>query len=85
MRMNSQSGQVHVNNFTHLRTARKEHVNLLSNGAGKSFVSKLFETLDLQVLMLQPSSAAEEHVLNSLSHSKNEDNTEFSVFLQATV
>ena len=37
--------------FTHLRTTRKEHVNLLPNGAGKSFASRIYSTLDLDMDM----------------------------------
>ena len=35
--------------FRHLRTTRKEHINLLSNGAGKSFVAATFAILDIDM------------------------------------
>ena len=33
----------------HHRTTRKEHINFLSNGAGKSFVSAMFSILDIEM------------------------------------
>ena len=35
--------------FRHLRTTRKEHINLLSNGAGKSSVAAMFSILDIEM------------------------------------
>ena len=35
--------------FRHLRTTRKEHINLLSNGTGKSFVAAMFSVLDIEM------------------------------------